>query len=146
MSMSSRADGGRQARRPAGGPAARPGPAGHGYATGHPAHHWLDPAYRRVVVGVDGSPGSAAAFVRAAAQARQRSATLDVVYVLPEDADTRAATMARVMLGEFTRRVCPYGVGAPVRFRVERGNPRAVLLLVSAGAELLITGGRDPLA
>lgn len=128
--------------RRAGGPA---GPAPGDRAAGHhgqrPPH--VHPADRRVVVGVDGSPGSAAAFVRAASQARQRNATLDVVYVLPEDADARAAILARVMLGEFTRRVCPYGVGAPVRFRVERGNPQAVLLLVSAGAELLIIGHED---
>ena len=98
------------------------------------------PARRRVVVGVDGSPNSAAAFQRAASQARQRNSMLDVVYVLPGDADAEAATMARVMLGEFTRRECPYGVGAPVRLRVERGDPAVVLLLISAGAELLIRG------
>ncbi len=65
---------------------------------------------------------------------------LDVVCVLADDADARAATTARVMLGEFTRRECPYGVGAPVRLRVERGDPEVVLLLVSAGAELLVVG------
>jgi len=63
---------------------------------------------------------------------------LDVVYVLPADADARASDMARVMLGEFTRRECPYGAGVPVRLRVERGDPEVVLLLVSVGAELLI--------
>lgn len=110
-------------------------------AIGQPGRRWLDPAHRRVVVGVDGSPDSAAALVQAASQARQRNATLDVVHVLPEDADARAAVLARVMLGEFTRRVCPYGVGAPVRFRVERGNPHTMLLMVSADAELLITSG-----
>jgi nucleotide-binding universal stress UspA family protein len=120
------------------------GPCGgrveHERAIGQPGQRPLDPAHRRVVVGVDGSPDSAAAFVRAASQARQRNATLDVVHVLPDDADGRAEIMAKVMLGEFTRRVCPYGVGAPVRLRVERGNPQTVLLMVSAGAELLITG------
>ncbi len=103
----------------------------------HRSNHHHD---RRVVVGVDYSPNSASAFQRAAAQARQRNAMLDVVYVLPEDADARAAAMAKVMLGEFTRRQCPYGVGAPVRLRVEHGDPRVVLPLVGAGAELLIIG------
>jgi nucleotide-binding universal stress UspA family protein len=120
------------------------GPSGgrvaHERSIGQPGQHWLDPAHRRVVVGVDGSADSATALVRAASQARQRNATLDVVHVLPDGADARAAILARVMLGEFTRRVCPYGVGAPVRFRVERGNPPTVLLMVSADAELLITG------
>jgi nucleotide-binding universal stress UspA family protein len=93
---------------------------------------------RRVVVAVDGSTGSAAAFQRAAEQARQRNALLDVVCLLPPSADAAAATMARVMLGQFTRRQCPYGVGTPMRLRVEQGDPQAVLLVVSAGAELLV--------
>jgi hypothetical protein len=97
------------------------------------------PDCRRVVVGVDGAPGSAAALQRAVSRARQRNAMLDVVYVLPDGADARASTMARVMLGEFCRQACPYGAGVPVRLRVERGDPEVVLLLVSAGAELLIT-------
>jgi Universal stress protein family len=93
---------------------------------------------RRVVVAVDGSAGSAAAFRQAAAQARQRNALLDVVCILPPSADTTAATMAKVMLGQFTRRQCPYGVGTPMRLRVERGDPQTVLLVAGAGAELLI--------
>jgi nucleotide-binding universal stress UspA family protein len=96
-------------------------------------------ANRRVVVGVDGSPDSAAALQRAASQARQRNATLDVVCVIPGDADARAAALARALLGEFTRRECPYGIGAPVRLRVERGDPAVVMPLVSADAELLVT-------
>ena len=51
--------------------------------------------------------------------------------------------MAKVMLGEFTRRQCPYGVGAPVRLRVEHGDPQVVLPLLGAGAELLIIGSRQ---
>jgi hypothetical protein len=90
------------------------------------------PDCRRVVVGVDGS-GSAAALQRAASQARQRNAMLDVVYVLPDGTDARTAATARVMLGEFCRPACPYGAGVPVRLRVERGDPEVVLLLVSAG-------------
>jgi len=115
-------------------------------AASHPALPPLSarPSRRRVVVCVDGSPGAAEAFARAAAQARQRSAVLDVVCVIPDDADDRAATMARVRLGEFTRRVCPYGVGAQTRLNIERGDPEAVVSTLGTGAEMLITccGGR----
>ena len=48
--------------------------------------------------------------------------------------------MARVKLGEFTRRECPYGMGVPVRLRVEYGEPPSVLRLIAAEAELLISG------
>ncbi len=122
------------------------GGAGAGFRGGeHPAHppvptHPAHPAQRRVLVGVDGSPGCDEAFLRAASQARQRNALLDVVCVIPGDADARAATMARVMLGEFTRRVCPDGVGAVMRLSVERGDPAAVLPRLGADAEVLITG------
>ena len=139
MAVFSKAGGGHRAPDPSG------SRAGQEHAAGHPHRSRLpeQPAHRRVVVGVDCTQDSAAAFVQAASQARQRNALLDVVYVLPDGADARAVTMARVMLGEFTRRVCPYGVGAPVRFRVELGDPQAVLLLASADAELLITGHPD---
>jgi Universal stress protein family len=110
----------------------------------HPAHPPVPvrpahPAQRRVVVGVDGSPGSDEAFVRAASQARQRNALLDVICVIPGDADARAAIMARVMLGELTRRACPLGAGAVMRLSVERGDPEVVLPRLGAGAEVLIT-------
>ena len=112
---------------------------GTGLGPGLPDHR-AQLASRRVVVGVDGSPGSAAAFRCAASQARQRNASLDVVCVISGDADAAAARQARAMLGELTRRECPLGAGVPVRLRVERGDPQVVLLLVSAGAELLING------
>ncbi len=95
---------------------------------------------RRVTVVIDGSATSASALRHGASQARQRNALLDVVSILPGDADPRAMVSARVRLGEFTRRECPYGVGAPVRLRVERGDPKAVLARIADGAELLLTG------
>lgn len=101
---------------------------------------------RRVIVLVDGSGESATALLRGAAQARQRNALLDVVRIVPADADTRAMISARVWLGEFTRRQCPYGVGTQVRFRVERGDPEALLPLPGEGAELLLTGHPEPAA
>ena len=103
------------------------------------------PARRRVVVVVaDASPDSGEALRMAASQARQRNALLDIVYVVPDGADDATSVRARVQLGEFTRRECPYGTGVPVRLRVERGDPRAVLFLATAEAELLIDGLPKP--
>ena len=95
---------------------------------------------RRVAVIVDGSPGSAPTLVQAASQARQRNATLDVICLLPEQADERALIMARVRLGELSRRACPYGVGVPVRFCVEQGDLDTVLPVIQADAELVVSG------
>ena len=97
------------------------------------------PSARRVAVIVDGSSESVSALRRAASQARQRSATLDVICFLPDEADPRTVTLARVRLGEFTRRACPYGVGVPVRLRVEHGDLDIVLPVIQADVELLVT-------
>ena len=111
---------------------------GPGQPAQQPGHH------RTVVVVVDGSPGSGEALRLGASQARQRNALLDIVYVVPDGTDGPASVMARVKLGEFTRRECPYGTGAPVRLRVECGEPHTVLLLAAAEAELIINGLRRP--
>ena len=106
--------------------------------TGQPAQQ---PApHRVVVVIVNGSPRSGEALRQAASQARQRSALLDIVCAVPDGTDGPASVMARVKLGEFTRRECPYGTGVPIRLRVERGEPRTVLLRAAAEAELIING------
>jgi nucleotide-binding universal stress UspA family protein len=97
---------------------------------------------RRVVVGVDGSPNSLAALRRAVMQARLRSAELDVVQVIPHDADKAAVSAARAMLEELIDRFVPDKASVVMRLRVERGQPADVLLVVSAGAELLIVGAR----
>jgi universal stress protein family protein len=96
--------------------------------------------HRVVVVVVDGSPQSGAALRQAASQARQRNALLDIVCIVPDGTDGPASLLARVKLGEFTRRQCPYGMGVPVRLRVERGDPLRVLPEAAADAELLING------
>ncbi|MGH3067327.1 MAG: universal stress protein [Streptosporangiaceae bacterium] len=103
-----------------------------------PGHH------RVVVVVVDGSPESGAALRQAASQARQRNALLDIVFIVPDGTDVPASLLARVRLGEFTRRECPYGMGVAVRLRVERGDPQRVLAEVAAEAELLISGLPKP--
>jgi hypothetical protein len=97
-----------------------------------------------VVVVVDGSPESGPALRQAASQARQRNALLDIICVVPDGTDGPASILARVKLGEFTRRECPYGMGVPVRLRVERGDPQRVLPEAAAGAELLINGLPGP--
>ena len=119
------------------------GPMSESQVPGQPARQ---PApHRVVVVVVDGSPGSGEALRQAASQARQRNALLDIVHVVPDGTDVTACIMAKVKLGEFTRRECPYGTGVPVRLRVECGEPHAVLLLAAAEAELLINGLPRPL-
>jgi hypothetical protein len=100
------------------------------------------PATRQVAVIVDGSPESAPALRQAASQARQRNATLEIICLLPEQADERTVTMARVRLGGLSRRACPSGVGVPVRFRVEHGDVDTLLALIQADVELLIWAGR----
>jgi hypothetical protein len=128
-------------------------PGGSPRAPGGPTHHLPGgPAerpgpHRVVVVVVDGSPESGAALRQAASQARQRNALLDIVCIVPDGTDCTdgpASILARVKLGEFTRRECPYGMGVPVRLRVERGDPQRVLPEAAAGAELLINGLPGP--
>jgi hypothetical protein len=110
------------------------------HPTGQPGHD------RVVVLVVDGSPESGPALRQAASQARQRNALLDIVCIVPDGTDGPASILARVKLGEFTRRECPYGMGVPVRLRVEYGDPRTVLPEVGAEAELLINGLGKPAA
>jgi nucleotide-binding universal stress UspA family protein len=98
---------------------------------------------RRVVAGVDGSPNSLAALRRAIGQARLRDAELEVVRVIPENAGEAAATAARAALRELMAGFGPDGAGVPVRLRVERGQAATVLLVISAGAELLVIGARE---
>lgn len=106
-----------------------------------PAQSAQPPSPRRVVVVVvDGSPDSGDALRQAASQARQRNALLEIVRVVPPGMGEAASAMARAKLGEFTRRECPYGTGAPVRLRVECGDPIVVLGVAAAEAELLING------
>jgi Universal stress protein family len=113
-------------------------------STGRPGPARPRPAHRQVAVIVDGSPDgspeSAPALRQAASQARQRNATLDVICLLPEQADERTVTMARVRLGELSRRACPLGAGVPVRFRVEHGDVDTMLPVIQADSELLVYG------
>lgn len=128
-------------RHQGGSPPGAPGGPPH-HVPGEPAGR---PGQRRVVVVVvDGSPESGPALRQAASQARQRNALLDIVCIVPDGTDGPASILARVKLGELTRRECPYGMGVSVRLRVERGEPQSVLPEIAAGAELLINGLPKP--
>lgn len=129
-------------RHQGGSPPGAPGGPPH-HVPGEPARR---PGQRRVVVVVDGSPESGPALRQAASQARQRNALLDIVCIVPDGTDGPASILARVKLGELTRRECPYGMGVSVRLRVERGDPQSVLPEVAAEAELLINGLAKPTA
>lgn len=130
-------------RHQGGSPPGAPGGPPH-HVPGEPAGR---PGQRRVVVVVvDGSPESGPALRQAASQARQRNALLDIVCIVPDGTDGPASILARVKLGELTRRECPYGMGVSVRLRVERGDPQSVLPEVAAEAELLINGLAKPTA
>jgi nucleotide-binding universal stress UspA family protein len=67
----------------------------------------------RVVVGVDGTPSSLAALRRAACQARNRGASLDIVYVIPAGPNGAAEASGYEMLEMSVRSGAPHGLNAP---------------------------------
>ncbi|TKJ17987.1 universal stress protein [Blastococcus sp. CCUG 61487] len=114
----------------------------------------------RVVVGVDGSPGSRAALAHALTAARQRGADLDVVstfwlealysefgwMVRSEVEPIRRATreQAQALIDEVRSETGP-PAGSPeprVRLIVEEGTAGWVLVDRSADADLLVVGSR----
>ncbi|MGY1739612.1 MULTISPECIES: universal stress protein [unclassified Blastococcus] len=107
----------------------------------------------RVVVGVDDSAVSRAALARAADEARQRDAELEVVAVFQPEAywsDLYAVTapplsetleQARVRTEQLVAGVL--GAGADVRLRVLAGAPAEGLVQAADGAALLVVGSRS---
>ncbi|WP_329092614.1 universal stress protein [Actinomadura citrea] len=107
---------------------------------------WVVPEQRSVVVGVDGSPNSMAALRRAAREASERHARLDVVRVMASrDAPARRPFHA---IGEWLRlrrvvaRLIPRSRHLTTRLRVLHGEPGVVLAEAAARAELLVVGAR----
>ncbi|HEY8478390.1 MAG TPA: universal stress protein [Spirillospora sp.] len=104
------------------------------------------PEHRSVVVGVDGSPNSMVALRRAAREALDRRARLDVVHVLAPG-EARAPRALRG-LGEWLRlrrlvaRAIPRSQRLTTRLRVLRGEPGRALVEAAANAELLVIGAR----
>jgi nucleotide-binding universal stress UspA family protein len=107
-----------------------------------------------VVVGVDGSPGSATALLFALEEARLRGATLHVVGTWQVPAMTYAGgagvgiadlsaeleTLAGKALDEA---LADLDVGdVPLEEHVLEGHPAGVLLDAGAGADLLVVGSR----
>ncbi|MGK5550734.1 universal stress protein [Actinomadura kijaniata] len=101
---------------------------------------------RRVVVGVDGSPNSVAALRRAAAEARDRGARLDVVQVLepvPGNAPTMLRTAAAwLRLRDLVARETPASQHVTIRLRIVAGRPGEALVEAAENAELLVVGAR----
>jgi nucleotide-binding universal stress UspA family protein len=104
------------------------------------ADEWT--ALRRIVVGVDGSPNSVAALRRAVMQAGQRHAELELAYVVAPGAGPPAIAAGIQQLTDVAGRAFPGGLGVPARLVVEPGEPAAVLVRLSASAELLVIGAR----
>ena len=111
----------------------------------------------RIVVGVDGSPGSRNALMWAMNQARLTGATIEAVTAWQDPArygtaygwtsaafegDTYSTTMVKVL--DDTIAEVSDQIGAPVTVlaRVVQGHPVEALLEAAAGAQLLVVGSR----
>jgi nucleotide-binding universal stress UspA family protein len=107
---------------------------------------WVMPEHRSVVVGVDGSPNSLAALHRAAREALERRARLDVVRVLEADGATtpRPLRTARewLRLRRLVAGAIPRAQHLSTRLRVVRGGPGEALARAAEHAELLVIGAR----
>lgn len=108
-----------------------------------------EPEEHRIVVGVDGSPGSLAALRWAADQAALTGSVVDAVIAWRDPAsyggyawliaDNRYAKLAARTLSEAVDRVVTEG-SVVVRQRVLEGSPTRVLLDAAHGADLLVVG------
>jgi nucleotide-binding universal stress UspA family protein len=103
----------------------------------------------RIVVGVDGSASSKTALDWAIRQAKLTGAVVDAViawrypgaygYPGPVGDDTDYSELAARVV---TESIAEVAGPAEIRPKVVEGNPAAVLLAASAGAELLVLGSR----
>jgi nucleotide-binding universal stress UspA family protein len=108
---------------------------------------WVMPEHRSVVVGVDGSPNSMAALHRAAREALDRHARLDVVRVLETDGAAAPPRLVRTArewsrLRRLVARSIPRAQHLNTRLRVVRGAPGEALARAAEHAELLVIGAR----
>jgi nucleotide-binding universal stress UspA family protein len=100
------------------------------------------PGPRFVAVGYDGSPNSAVALRRAAAEARRRHARLDVIRVIPRAGGIRRTPAAWLRLRREVARLVPRLQHASTRLRIARGETGAELCRMAERAELLVIGAR----
>ena len=105
-----------------------------------------------VVVGVDGSPGSATALLFALEEARLRGTTLHVVwawqvpamtYTVDADIADLSAEVETQAGKALDAALADLDVGdVPLEEHVLEGHPAGVLLDAGAGADLLVVGSR----
>ena len=100
------------------------------------------PGPRYVLVGFDGSPNSAVALRRAAAEARRRHARLDVVRVISRDGGPLRGPKAWFRLRDEVARLLPRTQHVTTRLRIARGEPGAQLARLARRAEVLVVGSR----
>ncbi|SNT23042.1 Universal stress protein family protein [Actinomadura meyerae] len=107
---------------------------------------WVMPEHRSVVVGVDGSPNSMAALRRAAREALERHARLDVVRVIETEGITapRPLRTARewLRLRRLVAHAIPRAQHLNTRLRIVHGAPGEALARAAGHAELLVVGAR----
>ena len=96
-------------------------------------------ATKRVVVGVTGSPNSAAALARATYEAQQRQAELYIFKIIDETEDAQHALSE---LKSFVHRSLPPEMSSRTRTCIEYGEPGRALVKLSQGADLLVIGAR----
>lgn len=119
-------------------------------------------ADRRIVVGVDGSPGARAALLWALAAAARSGSELEVVAAFPvdfywtdpylldtrridtirSDTEVRARAFVAEALSNPEMAALPRVSAVPVHFVVVAGAPADHLVQRAAGAELLVVGSR----
>jgi nucleotide-binding universal stress UspA family protein len=111
---------------------------------------------RRIVVGVDGSPGSRAALRWAVTQAELTDARVEAVSAWQDPAvygfaygwspavfeDVSVAAVTEKILAESVADEAGDAAPVPVLTRVLHGHPAQVLLDAAGGAQLLVVGSR----
>ena len=109
---------------------------------------------RRIVVGVDGSPGSKTALRWALAQARISGAAVQAVAAwqdpvvydgwvpTPADGDAIAASTKTILTNTVAEVTGTGGQPVDVRVAVAEGPAAQVLMTAAEGAELLVVGSR----
>lgn len=100
------------------------------------------PGSRYVVAGFDGSPNSTQALRRAAAEARQRRARLDVVRVLPRINGPFQRLAAWFRLRSEVTRLLPRTQHASTRLRITTGDPGSQLARLARHADVVVIGAR----
>jgi nucleotide-binding universal stress UspA family protein len=100
------------------------------------------PGPRHVVIGFDGSPNSAVALRRAAAEARERHARLDVVRVIPRADGFVRVPATWLRLRNEVARLVSRTQHVSTRLRVVRGDAGEQLTRLARNADVLVVGAR----